>query len=321
MAEVRRRLLGLIRGRSLLAQALTLAPGSTAASVASLCLRPVTFQPLAAQTYDARMPSHRMTSAVPESMKPTNEGWSEAKWKEATTWSPIICSGHTLFIGVSRGQLIQTCPGSRCFSYGANSRASFQNKGPRRGPRNTAQDEPPLYRSRTAYYDILGLTGNANQSQIKTAYYKQSFCYHPDRNAGSEEAARHFGQVSEAYTVLGSIGLRKKYDRGTLSLEDIRTAEKPGGRGASDTRKEASAQRGASASASSRTPTRPIFNFDAFYQAHYGEQLERERSMRERREALQKLKQETNKKWHNRLTEIAAIMLLLTATAFLVSFK
>uniref|UniRef100_A0A8C4S5K7 J domain-containing protein n=1 Tax=Erpetoichthys calabaricus TaxID=27687 RepID=A0A8C4S5K7_ERPCA len=47
-----------------------------------------------------------------------------------------------------------------------------------------------MVKSKTAYYDILQVTPSATQAQIKTAYYKQSFLYHPDRNAGSEEAAR-----------------------------------------------------------------------------------------------------------------------------------
>uniref|UniRef100_A0A3Q0T932 J domain-containing protein n=1 Tax=Amphilophus citrinellus TaxID=61819 RepID=A0A3Q0T932_AMPCI len=46
----------------------------------------------------------------------------------------------------------------------------------------------PLYQTKTGYYEILGVSPSATQAQIKTAYYKQSFTYHPDRNAGSEEA-------------------------------------------------------------------------------------------------------------------------------------
>uniref|UniRef100_A0A3P8UL44 J domain-containing protein n=1 Tax=Cynoglossus semilaevis TaxID=244447 RepID=A0A3P8UL44_CYNSE len=45
-----------------------------------------------------------------------------------------------------------------------------------------------LYKTKTGYYDVLGVSSSATQAQIKTAYYKQSFIYHPDRNSGSEEA-------------------------------------------------------------------------------------------------------------------------------------
>uniref|UniRef100_A0A8C1MD26 J domain-containing protein n=1 Tax=Cyprinus carpio TaxID=7962 RepID=A0A8C1MD26_CYPCA len=77
--------------------------------------------------------------------------------------------------------------------------------------------EHPLYKSKSAYYDILEVSPTATHVQIKTAYYKQSFIYHPDKNAGSEEAAFRFSQISEAYSVLGNKALRRKYDRGILS--------------------------------------------------------------------------------------------------------
>uniref|UniRef100_A0A3B1K2K7 J domain-containing protein n=1 Tax=Astyanax mexicanus TaxID=7994 RepID=A0A3B1K2K7_ASTMX len=73
-------------------------------------------------------------------------------------------------------------------------------------------NQTTFHRSKTAYYDILQVSPNATQAQIKTAYYKQSFLYHPDKNPGREEATYRFAQISEAYSILGSVGLRKKYD-------------------------------------------------------------------------------------------------------------
>uniref|UniRef100_A0A4W3IIT3 J domain-containing protein n=1 Tax=Callorhinchus milii TaxID=7868 RepID=A0A4W3IIT3_CALMI len=55
---------------------------------------------------------------------------------------------------------------------------------------------------KTAYYDLLQISPTATRSQIKTAYYKQSFIFHPDKNAGSEQAVLKFTQISEAYSVL-----------------------------------------------------------------------------------------------------------------------
>ncbi|KAM8977082.1 dnaJ homolog subfamily C member 30, mitochondrial [Pelodytes ibericus] len=217
---------------------------------------------------------------------------------------------------ISNGSgFMQTGLGPRYFTQGTNFRAAYQNNGERNGSSSL------LYKSSTAYYDILEVTGNATQSQIKTAYYKQSFRYHPDRNAGSEVAAHRFGEVTEAYHVLGSVTLRKKYDRGILSLEDVRMARKPSGKGASPTRKDAS-QRDVSSTASSRAPAKPMFDFDAFYQAHYGEQLERERFLKARRAEIQKLKNEPSQRWpFHKVSEISALFLMLTAAFLLVSFK
>uniref|UniRef100_A0A8B9PX83 DnaJ homolog subfamily C member 30, mitochondrial n=1 Tax=Apteryx owenii TaxID=8824 RepID=A0A8B9PX83_APTOW len=138
---------------------------------------------------------------------------------------------------------------------------------------------------------LLGVPATATQAQIKTAYYEQSFRYHPDRNAGSAEAAQRFAAISEAYLVLGSTALRRKYDRGLLSREDLQGAAKPSGRPPPPTRTPPPARTSATA-AGRRSPVLPPFDFDAFYRAHYGEQLEREQVLRARREQLRLRREE-----------------------------
>lgn len=200
----------------------------------------------------------------------------------------------------------------RLYSQWAGARASYHQNG---SHPNGAPDL--LHRSPTAYYDILEVTGSATQSQIKTAYYKQSFRFHPDRNAGNEDAAKQFGLVTEAYHILGSVSLRKKYDRGVLSPQDVRSAKKPSGKSGSPSRKEAGGPR--EASTSSKTPARPMFDFDAFYQAHYGEQLAREKHWKARREIIEKQKLENKMATRiNRLGELSAVLLLFSATAMLI---
>uniref|UniRef100_A0A8C5P6I1 DnaJ heat shock protein family (Hsp40) member C30 n=1 Tax=Leptobrachium leishanense TaxID=445787 RepID=A0A8C5P6I1_9ANUR len=213
------------------------------------------------------------------------------------TCPPVASTG--LCEGIPRTSgMIHTGLDVRRYTQGTGFRAAQQNNWNRRSARNGPVPPPPRHQSRTAYYDILEITGNASQSQIKTAFYKQSFRYHPDRNAGSEDAALRFGEVTEAYYVLGSVNLRKKYDQGILSLEDVRKAKKPTSTGDGRTRKGASGQRDATSSAASlRTSAKPMFNFDAFYQAHYGEQLERERILKARRESMEKLKREPSHSW------------------------
>ena len=52
------------------------------------------------------------------------------------------------------------------------------------------------------YYDILGLSKSASDSEIKSSYRKLAMKYHPDRNPGDKKAEEKFKEVSEAYEVL-----------------------------------------------------------------------------------------------------------------------
>ncbi|NWZ09716.1 DJC30 protein, partial [Agelaius phoeniceus] len=141
-------------------------------------------------------------------------------------------------------------------------------------------------RPRRDLYEVLGVPSTATAAQIKTAYYEQSFRYHPDRNAGSAAAAARFAAVSEAYRVLGSAALRSKYDRGLLSAAELRDAPRPSGRAP------AAAPSPPRAPAARPGPGPTPFDFDAFYRAHYGEQLQREQMLRARREQLRLQREE-----------------------------
>ncbi|NXN96879.1 DJC30 protein, partial [Rhinopomastus cyanomelas] len=145
--------------------------------------------------------------------------------------------------------------------------------------------------SRRDLYEVLGVPVTATAAQIKTAYYEQSFRFHPDRNAGSTAAAARFAAVSEAYRVLGSAALRRKYDRGLLSPEELRDAPRPSGRPSAPGPQ--TPPRSTPVTTSSRRST--PFDFDSFYRAHYGEQLEREQMLRVRREMLRQRRQEAAK--------------------------
>lgn len=67
--------------------------------------------------------------------------------------------------------------------------------------------------SQAGYYERLGLTKDADQSQIKDAYRKLAFQYHPDRNPDDEAAAETMKSVNEAYAVLSNPEKRAEYDR------------------------------------------------------------------------------------------------------------
>lgn len=184
---------------------------------------------------------------------------------------------------------------------------------------SSSKDAPPLYRSRTAYYDILRVSPGATQSQIKTAYYKQSFIYHPDKNPANKEATQRFSEISEAYTVLGNISLRRKYDRGILSQSDVQHAGRPSSkettsRSTGSPQQQHQQQHQHRARRSSKAWGKTMFDFDAFYQAHYGEQLQREKDMRARKQRMQEEREDYLTKWRqSKVAEMTLAMLLIMA--------
>lgn len=67
--------------------------------------------------------------------------------------------------------------------------------------------------SKRDYYDVLGLTRESSQDEIKSAYRKMAFKYHPDRNQDDPDAESRFKEAAEAYEVLGNEEKRQTYDR------------------------------------------------------------------------------------------------------------
>lgn len=62
------------------------------------------------------------------------------------------------------------------------------------------------------YYDILGVSRNATDEEIKSAYRRQALKWHPDRNK-SKEAEEKFKEINEAYEVLSNREKRAAYDQ------------------------------------------------------------------------------------------------------------
>jgi curved DNA-binding protein CbpA len=62
------------------------------------------------------------------------------------------------------------------------------------------------------FYEALGVSRTASQTQIKAAFKKMAMRYHPDRNPGNREAEETFKFLNEAYHTLSDPVKRSRYD-------------------------------------------------------------------------------------------------------------
>src|SRR5215212_1390567 len=67
--------------------------------------------------------------------------------------------------------------------------------------------------SKRDYYEVLGVSQNATEQEIKSAYRRLAVKFHPDKNPGDAAAEESFKEAAEAYSILSDAEQRRRYDR------------------------------------------------------------------------------------------------------------
>ncbi|URJ32195.1 molecular chaperone DnaJ [Blochmannia endosymbiont of Camponotus sp.] len=67
--------------------------------------------------------------------------------------------------------------------------------------------------AKSDYYEILGISKNADEREIKKSYKRLAMKFHPDRNPGNTTAETKFKEIKEAYEVLSNSEKRAAYDQ------------------------------------------------------------------------------------------------------------
>ena len=67
--------------------------------------------------------------------------------------------------------------------------------------------------SKRDYYEVLGVSRDADENTIKKAYRRLAMKYHPDRNAGDVKSEEMFKEAKEAYEILTDANKRAAYDQ------------------------------------------------------------------------------------------------------------
>ena len=84
------------------------------------------------------------------------------------------------------------------------------------------------------YYEVLGLSRNAAEAEIKKSYRRLAMKYHPDRNPDNKQAEDKFKEAKEAYDILSDERKRPAYDQFGHAGVDAGAGGGPGGGGFGD---------------------------------------------------------------------------------------
>ena len=65
-----------------------------------------------------------------------------------------------------------------------------------------------------SYYDVLEISKDADENEIKKSFRKMATKWHPDKNLNNrEEATEKFKEISQAYEILSDPEKKEKYDK------------------------------------------------------------------------------------------------------------
>lgn len=132
-----------------------------------------------------------------------------------------------------------------------------------------------IFVSFKSHYEALNISKSATHKEIKDAYYRLSMIYHPDKNKGSEEAAKMFCDITTAYEVLGNVRQRRLYDSGAVGAKSVQTNSQYGAAHQFTTMKTRS-------DLYKTTARSRDYNFDEWSKAHYSNVFQRQHEAREK---------------------------------------
>lgn len=170
----------------------------------------------------------------------------------------------------------------------------------------SAQPKP---RSRTHFYDVLGVSAKSSQSEIKGAYYRLSKQHHPDINK-QQGAHERFSEISEAYEILGNVHKRRLYDRGAFSRHNVHPSGRSADPAEEDYTRPFREQEGfGTERRAPPTGRTSYYNFDEFYRQHYADTIRKEKEDREWYEQL--MKQQDLDKYNSKFRALVTCVLFM----------